>query len=215
MQALRRNLRPEFLAESRKHKAAKLLRQIPCIAPIRTARLIALFCSCTRLRVNWYFLRITVRQRRCSASGTKRRVSSFAISHFTRRSAPGRSFLRACGPRFDCACARCSVPDIGTAPSRFWQVGSCTVSVLPKTGFRYCAIDSNHNFLNLLPISHSASNRKCAGLYQTGAVQTGTRLVTSTATTTASIFLVYSRYPVWQKLKLPSGGSGERAASYL
>jgi len=28
------------------------------------------FCSCTRLRVNWYFLRITVRQRRCSASGT-------------------------------------------------------------------------------------------------------------------------------------------------
>src|ERR1035438_9798106 len=29
LQALRRNLRPEFLAESRKHKAAKLLRQIP------------------------------------------------------------------------------------------------------------------------------------------------------------------------------------------
>jgi len=35
LQALRRNLRPEFLAESRKHKAAKLLRQIPCIGPIR------------------------------------------------------------------------------------------------------------------------------------------------------------------------------------
>jgi hypothetical protein len=35
--ALRRNLRPEFLAESRKHKAAKLLRQIPCIGPIRAA----------------------------------------------------------------------------------------------------------------------------------------------------------------------------------
>src|ERR1039458_5456600 len=42
LQALRRNLRPEFLAESRKHKAAKLLRQIPCIGPIRAARLIAL-----------------------------------------------------------------------------------------------------------------------------------------------------------------------------
>jgi hypothetical protein len=38
LQALRRNLRPEFLAESRKHKAAKLLRQIPYIGPIRAAR---------------------------------------------------------------------------------------------------------------------------------------------------------------------------------
>jgi len=42
LQALRRNLRPELLAESRKHKAAKLLRQIPCIGPIRAARSIAL-----------------------------------------------------------------------------------------------------------------------------------------------------------------------------
>ena len=41
LQALRRTLRPELLAESRKHKAAKLLRQIPCIGPIRAARLIA------------------------------------------------------------------------------------------------------------------------------------------------------------------------------
>jgi hypothetical protein len=30
LQALRRKVRPELLAESRKHKAAKLLRQIPC-----------------------------------------------------------------------------------------------------------------------------------------------------------------------------------------
>jgi hypothetical protein len=30
---------PELLAESRKHKAAKLLRQIPCIGPIRAAPL--------------------------------------------------------------------------------------------------------------------------------------------------------------------------------
>ena len=28
-------VRPELLAETRKHKAAKLLRQIPCIGPIR------------------------------------------------------------------------------------------------------------------------------------------------------------------------------------
>src|SRR5499425_1898355 len=51
LQALRRKVRPELLAESRKHKATKLLRQIPCIGPIRAACLIALmqtphrFCS--------------------------------------------------------------------------------------------------------------------------------------------------------------------------
>src|ERR1700732_4523557 len=50
LQALRRNLRPEFLAESRKHKAAKLLRQIPCIGPIRAARLIALMQTPHRFR---------------------------------------------------------------------------------------------------------------------------------------------------------------------
>src|SRR3984893_15193186 len=50
LQALRRNLRPEFLAESRKHKASKLLRQIPCIGPIRAARLIALMQTPHRFR---------------------------------------------------------------------------------------------------------------------------------------------------------------------
>jgi transposase len=50
LQALRRNVRPEFLAESRKHKAAKLLRQIPCIGPIRAAKLIALMQTPHRFR---------------------------------------------------------------------------------------------------------------------------------------------------------------------
>jgi transposase len=50
LQALRRNLRPEFLAESRKHEAAKLLRQIPCIGPIRAARLLALMQTPHRFR---------------------------------------------------------------------------------------------------------------------------------------------------------------------
>jgi hypothetical protein len=40
LQGLRRKLRPEFLAESRKHKAAELLRQIPCIGLIRTGFLL-------------------------------------------------------------------------------------------------------------------------------------------------------------------------------
>src|SRR5882762_3340723 len=50
LQALRRDLRPEFLAESRKHKAAILLRQIPCIGPIRAARLLALMQTPHRFR---------------------------------------------------------------------------------------------------------------------------------------------------------------------
>jgi transposase len=50
LQALRREVRPEFLAEGRKHKAAKLLRQIPCIGPIRAARLIALMQTPHRFR---------------------------------------------------------------------------------------------------------------------------------------------------------------------
>jgi len=50
LQALRREVRPEFLTESRKHKAAKLLRQIPCIGPIRAARLIGLMQTPHRFR---------------------------------------------------------------------------------------------------------------------------------------------------------------------
>jgi transposase len=50
LQALRREVRPELLAESRKHKAAKLLRQIPCIGPIRAARLIGLMQTPHRFR---------------------------------------------------------------------------------------------------------------------------------------------------------------------
>ena len=50
LQTLRRTLRPELLAESRKHKASKLLCQIPCIGPIRAARLIALMQTPHRFR---------------------------------------------------------------------------------------------------------------------------------------------------------------------
>jgi len=50
LQTLRRTLRPELLAESRKHKATKLLRQIPCIGPIRAARLLALMQTPHRFR---------------------------------------------------------------------------------------------------------------------------------------------------------------------
>jgi transposase len=50
LQVLRRQVRGEFLAESRKHKAVKLLRQIPCIGPIRAAQLLALIQTPHRFR---------------------------------------------------------------------------------------------------------------------------------------------------------------------
>ena len=50
LQALRREVRRDLLAESRKHIAAKLLRQIPGIGPIRAARLIGLIQTPHRFR---------------------------------------------------------------------------------------------------------------------------------------------------------------------
>ena len=50
LQALRREIRCEFLTESRKHKAVKLLRQIPCIGPIRAGLLLALMQTPHRFR---------------------------------------------------------------------------------------------------------------------------------------------------------------------
>jgi transposase len=50
LQNLRQHARQELLAESRKHGATKLLRQIPCIGPIRAAVLIALVQTPYRFR---------------------------------------------------------------------------------------------------------------------------------------------------------------------
>jgi transposase len=50
LQALRQQVRRDLLAESRKHSARKLLRQIPSIGPIRAALLIALIQTPHRFR---------------------------------------------------------------------------------------------------------------------------------------------------------------------
>jgi hypothetical protein len=44
---------------------------------------------------------------------------------------------RPCRARFDWACARCSVPDIDPAPSRFLHVGFQYCSSAAQTGFQY------------------------------------------------------------------------------
>jgi len=120
-------------------------------------------------RVSWYFRRVTVRHDRCSASGTKLRVSSFATSRFTKRSASGKSFLRPRVPRFDCACARWSVPDIGRASSRFWQGGFQYCSSAPQTGFQLVPQPAARS-----PIRPAIADAQ--GYHQIDAVQTGTRL---------------------------------------
>ena len=50
LQALRRAVRRDLLAESRKHRATKLLRQIPGIGPIRAALVVALLQTPDRFR---------------------------------------------------------------------------------------------------------------------------------------------------------------------
>ena len=91
--------------------------------------------------------------------------SAFAAANrFTRRSASGKSFLRPRRPRFDCACARCKVPDFGPALSRSWQIGFQYRSSAPQTGFQYCAVDSITTSSTCCAISHSARNRRCSGL---------------------------------------------------
>ncbi len=82
----------------------------------------------------WYLRRITVRQSRCSTSGTKLKVSSCATRRFTNRSASGKSFLRPPGPRFDCAWARWSVPASRGAPSRVRRRGRPCCSRASQTG---------------------------------------------------------------------------------
>ena len=83
LQGLRRTLRPELLAESRKHKASKLLRQIPCIGPIRAARLLSLMQTRTASgasdncgpTVGWALKRMTVRNTALSAENCNVRRS--------------------------------------------------------------------------------------------------------------------------------------------
>src|SRR5215471_15906442 len=122
------------------------------------------FCSRTRSRLNWYFLRVTVRHKRCSGSGTKLNVSSWATSRFTRRSASTKSLLRPRRPRLDCACARCNVPDLRFAPSRFSRSGFQYRSSVSQTGLQYCAVDSMTTSSASCSSSHAASNRSCSGL---------------------------------------------------
>jgi len=133
---------------------------------------------------------VSVRHRRGSASGTKLKISSCDISRFTKRSASRKSLLRPRRPRLDKACARCRVPDIRLALSRFSQIGFQYRSSVSQSGFQYCAVDSITTSSTCCSMSHSASSCNCSGLppYQRRSNAYSSSISTS-ATTTASFFL--------------------------
>ena len=63
LQALRRTVRGELLAESRRHPAVKVLRQIPFIGPLRAAQLVALMQTPHRFRSKrqlWTYIGLAV-----------------------------------------------------------------------------------------------------------------------------------------------------------
>src|SRR6267143_6315824 len=153
------------------------------------------FCSLTRSRFSWYFLRVTVRHRRCSASGTKLKVNSRATSRLTRRSASRKSFLRPRGPRFDCACARCSVPDLRLTPSRFSRSGFQYRSNASQTGFQYWAVDSITASSTSCSSSHSASDRNWSGLLPNIRRSNWYSPSTSTSDTTTASILLWTSSP--------------------
>jgi hypothetical protein len=107
---------------------------------------------------------VTVRHRRCSASGTKLRINSRATSRFTKRSASGKSLLRPRRPRLECACARCNVPDLRLAPSRFSHIGFQYFSSASHTGLQDWAVDSMTTSSASCSSSHAARDRSCSGL---------------------------------------------------
>ena len=73
--ALRQGVRRELLAESRKHPATRLLRQIPSIGPIRAALLIALIQTPNRFRTKRQLWAYGGLARRTYTSGEYRFVS--------------------------------------------------------------------------------------------------------------------------------------------
>ena len=121
-------------------------------------------CSCTRLRVIWYLRRITVRQSRCSASGTKLKVSSWATRRFTRPFGIRKVLFAPAGARDSIAPAQDGAcPTAGSRLSRVRRTGRQYCSNASHTGRQYCAVDSITTSSTSRSTSQSASARRSGG----------------------------------------------------
>src|SRR5215472_3966634 len=100
--------------------------------------------------MSWYLVRVTVRQRRCSALGTKLKVSSSDTSRLIKRSQSAKSFFRPRRPRFDNACARCRVPRL--RPCSFPFLTDRLPVPLQRAPNRFPVLSGgfHHHFLDLL-----------------------------------------------------------------
>ena len=122
--------------------------------------------------------------------------------------------LASAGPRFDCAWARWSVPASRGAPSRARRRGRQCCSRASHTGRQYCAVDSMTTSSTSCSTSQSARRAdRPASCRPSGARSGSRRRLSTSATTTASIFLWTSIPAIRYGIGL-SSGSGERASSH-
>ncbi len=119
---------------------------------------------------------VMLRQIRCSALGTKLKISSLAINRRTNRSASLKSCLRPRGARLENACAKCK---------RMW--GSSSI----HTDRQYCAVDSIT--ASSTPCSRNHVKRRCNSLGTvTNRRRAGFSSGLASTTTTINTFLCTS-----------------------
>jgi hypothetical protein len=105
--------------------------------------------------------------------------------------------------------------EMGRAPSRFWASGFQYRSRAPQTGFQYCAVDSMTTSSTCCSTSQPAiaAARDCR---QTCVAQTHTRRRFQRRTRSRRVPFYQRQFLLSCKACVaPSGGSGERAFSYL
>src|SRR5438105_7854059 len=111
-------------------------------------------------------------------------------NRFTKRSASRKSFLRPRRPRLDKACARCRLPDMWPASSRFSQIGFQYRSSTPHRGFQYCDVDSITTSSTACSSSQSESSCSCSALLPYQRRSNWYSSSTSTSATTTASFLL-------------------------
>jgi len=133
-----------------------------------------LVCSRTRLRVNWYFLRVTVRHRRCSASGQS---SESVPGHQPFHQAFGIRKNPSCAPEVRVRLRLSQMQRSGPPPCAFSlsRNGFQSFPALPTLVSNIGAVRFHDYFLGLLLDSHAASDRSCSGLLPNIRRSNGTR----------------------------------------